>query len=149
MIYWQPISFYSLPSRSEQNWSGKRRWAYLIAYNTKNNDPVVKHHHPCYTPMSKVLVHVTWSSTCNNMLTSQPIAYRFSCSGAKLRHQEVWGAVWPGWNPSQTWLFHRPGGSHQATIELSARDSCLTQRASHVITSLCSSVSNCRSFCDL
>ncbi|XP_067935815.1 L-proline trans-4-hydroxylase-like [Watersipora subatra] len=37
--------------RSEQNHSDRRRWAYLIAYNTKSNNPVIKHHHPQYTPL--------------------------------------------------------------------------------------------------
>jgi len=40
--------------RSEQNHSGRRRWAYLIAYNTKSNNPVIEHHHPRYTPLYKV-----------------------------------------------------------------------------------------------
>ena len=40
--------------RSEQNHSDRRRWAFLMAYNAKANDPVKKHHHPQYTPLKKV-----------------------------------------------------------------------------------------------
>ena len=40
--------------RSDQNRSDRRRWAYLIAYNTKRNNPVMEHHHPLYSPLSLV-----------------------------------------------------------------------------------------------
>jgi len=40
--------------RSDQNHSDRRRWAYLIAYNTKNNDPVIDHHHPKYKQLIMV-----------------------------------------------------------------------------------------------
>lgn len=39
---------------SNVNDSKYRRWAFLCAYNKKSNDPVIKHHHPCYTPLQKV-----------------------------------------------------------------------------------------------
>ncbi|XP_033730985.1 LOW QUALITY PROTEIN: L-proline trans-4-hydroxylase-like [Pecten maximus] len=39
---------------SSANDSPDRRWAYLIAYNTKSNNPVVPHHHAQYTPIQKV-----------------------------------------------------------------------------------------------
>lgn len=39
---------------SNANNSPYRRWAFLCAYNKKSNDPVIKHHHPCYTPLEKV-----------------------------------------------------------------------------------------------
>ncbi|XP_060067968.1 L-proline trans-4-hydroxylase-like [Ylistrum balloti] len=39
---------------SSANDSPDRRWAYLIAYNTKTNNPVVPHHHAQYTPIQKV-----------------------------------------------------------------------------------------------
>lgn len=39
---------------SGQNLSNDRRWAFLCAYNKATNNPVKKHHHPCYTPLVKV-----------------------------------------------------------------------------------------------
>ncbi|KAJ8300987.1 hypothetical protein KUTeg_022506, partial [Tegillarca granosa] len=36
-----------------QNLSNDRRWAFLCAYNKATNNPVKKHHHPCYTPLVK------------------------------------------------------------------------------------------------
>lgn len=39
---------------SAPNNSPKRRWALLFTYNLKSNDPVFKHHHPNFTPLSKV-----------------------------------------------------------------------------------------------
>ncbi|XP_019630087.1 PREDICTED: uncharacterized protein LOC109474256 isoform X1 [Branchiostoma belcheri] len=44
----------NLLHRSEQNHSDHRRWAFLVAYNRASNNPVMEHHHPRYTPMSKV-----------------------------------------------------------------------------------------------
>ncbi len=45
--------------RSDQNASDKRRWAFLVSYNTANNNPVYKHHHPQYTPLIKVCMNIT------------------------------------------------------------------------------------------
>ena len=39
---------------SSANMSTARRWAFLCAYNRADNDPVIKHHHPNYTPLQKV-----------------------------------------------------------------------------------------------
>ncbi|XP_060067966.1 L-proline trans-4-hydroxylase-like [Ylistrum balloti] len=39
---------------SSANESPDRRWAYLIAYNTKVNNPIVPHHHAQYSPIQKV-----------------------------------------------------------------------------------------------
>ncbi|XP_062582255.1 L-proline trans-4-hydroxylase-like [Saccostrea cucullata] len=39
---------------SGPNNSDRRRWAYLMCYNTRHNNPVKVHHHPCYTPLQKV-----------------------------------------------------------------------------------------------
>lgn len=39
---------------SGPNDSDRRRWAYLMCYNTRHNNPVKVHHHPCYTPLNKV-----------------------------------------------------------------------------------------------
>jgi len=39
---------------SAQNNSANRRYAYLVAYNRADNNPVYKHHHPQYTPLSKL-----------------------------------------------------------------------------------------------
>lgn len=39
---------------SDRNDSDLRRWAFLCCYNRADNDPVYKHHHPNYTPLSKV-----------------------------------------------------------------------------------------------
>jgi ectoine hydroxylase-related dioxygenase (phytanoyl-CoA dioxygenase family) len=49
------IFFHSnLLHHSSANRSDMRRWAYLISYNTKSNDPVIEHHHASYTPLDKV-----------------------------------------------------------------------------------------------
>ncbi|XP_002741488.1 L-proline trans-4-hydroxylase-like [Saccoglossus kowalevskii] len=40
--------------RSDQNRSGRRRWAIICTYNRASNNPVLEHHHPFYTPMTKV-----------------------------------------------------------------------------------------------
>ncbi|CAH1241570.1 PHYH [Branchiostoma lanceolatum] len=40
--------------RSDQNSSDRRRWAFLVAYNRADNNPVYRHHHPQYTPLSKL-----------------------------------------------------------------------------------------------
>lgn len=39
---------------SDQNTSGKRRWAYLIAYNRSDNIPFGEHPHAEYEPIEKV-----------------------------------------------------------------------------------------------
>ncbi|XP_021362997.1 probable phytanoyl-CoA dioxygenase isoform X2 [Mizuhopecten yessoensis] len=39
---------------SAANESLERRWAYLMAYNTRTNNPAVTHHHAQYTPIQKV-----------------------------------------------------------------------------------------------
>merc|ERR1711890_178706 len=39
---------------SGQNHSDMRRWVFIISYNTKRNDPVVKHHHAQYHPLNMV-----------------------------------------------------------------------------------------------
>jgi len=40
--------------RSDRNTSAKRRWTMICCYNAARNDPVVEHHHPRYTPLTKV-----------------------------------------------------------------------------------------------
>ncbi len=40
--------------RSDQNRSPNRRWTVLFCYNAARNDPYLEHHHPQYTPLSKV-----------------------------------------------------------------------------------------------
>jgi len=40
--------------RSDQNRSMSRRWTVLMCYNAARNDPYLEHHHPQYTPLSKV-----------------------------------------------------------------------------------------------
>ena len=40
--------------RSDRNESDSRRWAFLVAYNTKTNNPMFEHHCPRYTPLHKV-----------------------------------------------------------------------------------------------
>jgi ectoine hydroxylase len=40
--------------RSDQNRSPDRRWTVLFCYNAARNDPYLEHHHPRYTPLSKV-----------------------------------------------------------------------------------------------
>ncbi len=39
---------------SARNTSPSRRWVLISCYNAKSNDPVIKHHHPQYTPLHKV-----------------------------------------------------------------------------------------------
>ena len=40
--------------RSDQNRSENRRWTVLFCYNAARNNPYREHHHPFYTPLSKV-----------------------------------------------------------------------------------------------
>lgn len=40
--------------RSDQNRSPNRRWTVIFCYNAARNDPYLEHHHPQYTPLSKV-----------------------------------------------------------------------------------------------
>jgi ectoine hydroxylase-related dioxygenase (phytanoyl-CoA dioxygenase family) len=40
--------------RSDQNRSSNRRWTVLMCYNAARNNPYLEHHHPQYTPLSKV-----------------------------------------------------------------------------------------------
>jgi hypothetical protein len=44
----------NLLHRSDQNKSDKPRWAMICCYNAARNNPYKEHHHPCYTPLSKV-----------------------------------------------------------------------------------------------
>jgi len=39
---------------SEANLSDQPRWGLICCYNTKHNDPYKEHHHPRYTPLTKV-----------------------------------------------------------------------------------------------
>lgn len=39
---------------SARNASPSRRWVLISCYNARSNDPVIKHHHPQYTPLDKV-----------------------------------------------------------------------------------------------
>ncbi|XP_042891095.1 probable phytanoyl-CoA dioxygenase [Penaeus japonicus] len=39
---------------SDQNASERRRWAFIVAFNQRSNNPYKEHHHPQYTPMTKV-----------------------------------------------------------------------------------------------
>ena len=36
---------------SGQNHSDRRRWCFLVAFNRADNDPLIDHHHPRYTPL--------------------------------------------------------------------------------------------------
>jgi ectoine hydroxylase len=40
--------------RSDQNLSADRRWTLICCYNAARNNPYLEHHHPRYTPLSKV-----------------------------------------------------------------------------------------------
>lgn len=44
----------NLLHRSDQNKSDKPRWSMICCYNAARNNPYKEHHHPCYTPLSKV-----------------------------------------------------------------------------------------------
>jgi len=44
----------NLLHRSDQNNSDNPRWAMICCYNAARNNPYKEHHHPCYTPLSKV-----------------------------------------------------------------------------------------------
>ncbi|XP_071525073.1 L-proline trans-4-hydroxylase-like [Panulirus ornatus] len=39
---------------SDQNSSDLRRWVFISCFNKRSNNPYKEHHHPCYTPMSKL-----------------------------------------------------------------------------------------------
>ncbi|XP_053641650.2 L-proline trans-4-hydroxylase isoform X1 [Cherax quadricarinatus] len=39
---------------SDQNSSDNRRWVFIVAFNKRSNNPYKQHHHPQYTPMTKV-----------------------------------------------------------------------------------------------
>jgi len=36
---------------SGQNHSDRRRWCFLVAFNRSDNNPMIEHHHPLYTPL--------------------------------------------------------------------------------------------------
>ncbi|HYK36294.1 phytanoyl-CoA dioxygenase family protein [Alloacidobacterium sp.] len=44
----------NLLHRSDQNKSDKPRWSMICCYNAARNNPYKEHHHPRYTPLSKV-----------------------------------------------------------------------------------------------
>jgi len=44
----------NLLHRSDQNRSDKPRWSMICCYNAARNNPYKAHHHPQYTPLSKV-----------------------------------------------------------------------------------------------
>ncbi|NYZ15511.1 phytanoyl-CoA dioxygenase family protein [Azospirillum sp. RWY-5-1] len=44
----------NMPHASDANASDKRRWVLISCYNGRSNSPVIAHHHPAYTPLSKV-----------------------------------------------------------------------------------------------
>jgi hypothetical protein len=44
----------NLLHRSDQNNSDQPRWAMICCYNAARNNPFKEHHHPRYTPLSKV-----------------------------------------------------------------------------------------------
>jgi ectoine hydroxylase len=44
----------NLLHRSDQNRSDHPRWSMICCYNAARNDPYKEHHHPRYTPLSKV-----------------------------------------------------------------------------------------------
>src|SRR6201996_1687224 len=44
----------NLLHRSDQNRSDNPRWAMICCYNAARNNPYKEHHHPRYTPLSKV-----------------------------------------------------------------------------------------------
>jgi len=56
---------------SERNNSDMRRWAFLIAYNRKSNNPVIKHHHPRYTPLERVSDEAIKECTTNTDMTGK------------------------------------------------------------------------------
>jgi len=37
---------------SGQNHSDRRRWCFLVAYNREDNNPLIEHHHPRFTPLA-------------------------------------------------------------------------------------------------
>ncbi|XP_042208028.1 LOW QUALITY PROTEIN: L-proline trans-4-hydroxylase-like [Homarus americanus] len=39
---------------SDQNSSDRRRWVFIVSFNKRSNNPYKEHHHPQYTPMTKV-----------------------------------------------------------------------------------------------
>ncbi|XP_013409994.1 uncharacterized protein LOC106173406, partial [Lingula anatina] len=54
----------NLIHKSDANNSNKRRWSFLVSYNTKENNPVYVHHHAQYTPLD--VVPNSAIKTCTN-----------------------------------------------------------------------------------
>ena len=49
------IFFHSnLVHTADKNDSDMRRWTFLCSYNRRDNNPVIEHHHPQYTPLDIV-----------------------------------------------------------------------------------------------
>ena len=44
----------NLLHRSDANLSEHPRWGLICCYNTKHNNPTIEHHHPRYTPLTKL-----------------------------------------------------------------------------------------------
>ena len=44
----------NLLHRSDRNASDRRRWSLICCYNSAQNEPVLEHHHPGYTPLAKL-----------------------------------------------------------------------------------------------
>ena len=70
----------NLLHRSDQNSSDFRRWAFLVAYNRADNNPMFDHQHARYSPLKRVttditpkLISVTICSTFSSMLRSGEI----------------------------------------------------------------------------
>ena len=52
-VCWQACFFHCLTAHSSrQNHSDRRRWCFLVAYNRNDNNPLIPHHHPQFTPLA-------------------------------------------------------------------------------------------------
>lgn len=78
----------NLLHHSSGNNSDKRRFALLAAFNKRLNNPVFKHHHPCYTPLTKLPNSALLSCTNMSGLEGKdflhPDAERSHITGAKV-----------------------------------------------------------------
>ena len=103
---------------SGQNHSDMRRWAFLCAYNTRDNNPIKKHHCPQYTPLQKVNipqnVRVIWSFDAEKYqqqyyhdnyiivaVTTVARAYKIVC--CKLANGINWVTIGSGINLDPVW----------------------------------------------
>ena len=75
--------------KSAENTSENRRWALLIAYNTKENNPAVDYICPCYTPLEKVTLFTFIYYLCISLASLADIIYKYITSLRIFRYNIV------------------------------------------------------------